>query len=162
MGSGTWRRFLSGALFGVACGVATFAIAVVSGYSLAQVQLTSGPSGPPPPTLTVEEMQRALERLTAQPVSFVTPVPVDWGVGTTYPTPEATPAPGSTPASSPPASSSSTLRGGAATPVVTIFDDEDVTPQATPSSGLSAIPTATPFVPASIVPIQPIGTPPAR
>jgi hypothetical protein len=173
MGSWTWGRFLKGVLLGTLCGVATFAIALVSGYSLAQVQMTSSGNAAASATPTAEQLQRVLERLTAPPAPVATPGATDWGVGTTYPTPEATAAGNATPASGTPtaasstasgssASSSQTLRGSAATPSASTFDEEDVTPQPTPQAGNAVIPTRTPFTPPTIIPIQPLGTPAGR
>lgn len=156
----TWRRWLNGALLGIVCGVAAFAVAIVSGYTLAQMQMGDRLDAREP-TPTVRQLQQLMERMTAQPPApATTPGVPDWGVGTSNPTPEATAAASGTPASGTPATSSTPapLRGGGnATPVV--FNDDDVTPQATPSLGLSVIPTATPFVPPTIVPIQSMATP---
>ena len=75
MSLGTLRRFLCGLLIGGACGAAMFAIAAMSGYSLAQVQMTRGVAPEPEATLTVEEIQRVLEDITADPYPLVTPTP---------------------------------------------------------------------------------------
>jgi len=73
MGHRTLRRFFSGLLVGLGCGATTFAIAAVSGYSLAQVHLTRVVATQRPPT--VEETQRALEQRTGEPYPMVTPEP---------------------------------------------------------------------------------------
>ena len=84
MNHGTFRRFLSGLLAGGVCGAAMFVIAAVSGYSLAQVQMTRAVAREPEPTPTVEEIQRALERFTGDPYPLVTPTPVEGSAGRTF------------------------------------------------------------------------------
>src|SRR5687767_12993616 len=74
MDLGTSKHFLSGLLAGAACGVAIFAIAAVSGYSPAQVHMTSVTRAVQP-TPTVEEIHRALEQRTGEPYALVTPTP---------------------------------------------------------------------------------------
>src|SRR6187549_3104462 len=72
----TLKRFLSGLLAGAVCGVAIFAIAAVSGYSPAQVNMTRVPRAIAlQPTPTVDEIQRALEQRTGEPYPLVTPTP---------------------------------------------------------------------------------------
>jgi hypothetical protein len=98
----TLKRFLSGLLAGAACGVAIFAIAAVSGYSLAQVHMTRVVVATEP-TPTVDEIQRALEQRMGEPYALVTPTPasIPWD-GTPVPLEqideaEATPTPTPTP-----------------------------------------------------------------
>jgi hypothetical protein len=124
MSLGTLRRFLSGLLLGGACGATMFAIAAVSGYSLAQVHMTrvAAPRGPTP---TVEEIQRALEQRTGEPYPLITPTPEAAG-----PTPSATAV---NDAGTPePPTASAALRS--ATPVPLEQSEEvDATPSVTPT-----------------------------
>jgi len=57
---------------------------------MAQVQLSSAVARAPEPTPTVEEIQRALEHITAEPYPLVTPTPVEGSAGRTFGTQIAT------------------------------------------------------------------------
>ena len=103
----TLRRFLSGLLLGGVCGAAMFAIAAVSGYSLAQVQMTRAVAREPELTPTVEEIQRALERITADPYPLVTPTPFEGSAGRAFGSTTATAVNAAGTPESPPASTPS-------------------------------------------------------
>ena len=74
------------------------AIAAVSGYSLAQVQMSRVVALERAPTPTVEEMQRALENRTGEPYPLVTPTAtVVNAAGTPEPPSASVPLPSATP-----------------------------------------------------------------
>jgi hypothetical protein len=158
MRSITSNRFLGGLFLGALCGVAMALGAVVTGFTLAQVTMTSTTTAREP-TPTVEQLQRFLEKLTApDPLPAPPPAPA-WSVGGIQPTATAVPTNAS---GTPEPAMQSTTGGARATPFVPGLDIDDVTPQPTTTSQSAAVPTRTPFAPPTIVPILPLFTPAAR
>ena len=155
MRSLTHNRFLGGLFLGALCGVAMALGAVVTGFTLGQVNMTSTTSAREP-TPTVEQLQQFLETLTAPPDPLPTPEAPAWSVGGTQPTPAVTST--TTTGTPAPITQPSTLSGGrVATPSLPSLDTDDVTPQPTTTAPLNAaVPTRTPFVPPVIVTIQPL------